>query len=247
MDKVAIFVDWQNLYGCLSVTMRKDRSLVFDCNNMQHLTYFFHSFLLPMERLFRIFLYTALPMTSDEVEFLCINSKRYSGTPELGLFQRYWFTPEVPGNANSSPKAKHEYTYEMAKNFQENLMKSDFFSLRLGQQRCQNIEANGRPNLVQKQVDMLIGLDISHVAFHKQVDAIIVFSKDTDMVPALNVSRTSGLHTIVATIRESGFPDIKLQQYSDFRRILPLKTIDSDGQKNLWDYEVIRRSSSDFR
>jgi uncharacterized LabA/DUF88 family protein len=247
MDKVAIFVDWQNLYGCLSVTLRKDRSLVFDCNNMQHLTYFFHSFLLPDERLFRIFLYTALPMTADEVESFCINSRRYSGTTELGLFQKYWFTPESQGNINSSPKAKHEYTYEMARGFQENLMKSDYFSLRLGQQRCQNLEANGRPNLVQKQVDMLIGLDISHVSFHKQVDTIIVFSKDTDMVPVLNVARTSGLHTIVATIRESGFPDIKLQQYSDFRRILPLKTIDIEGQRESWDQDKIKRTAADFR
>ncbi|MDR3254775.1 MAG: NYN domain-containing protein [Synergistaceae bacterium] len=247
MDKVAIFVDWQNLYGCLSVTLRKDRSLVFDCNNMQHLTYFFHSFLLPNERLFRIFLYTALPMTADEVESFCINSRRYIGTSELGLFQKYWFTPEVNGNSNSSPKAKHEYTYEMARGFQENLMKSDYFSLRLGQQRCQNLESNGRPNLVQKQVDMLIGLDISHVSFHRQVDAIIVFSKDTDMVPVLNVARTSGLHTIVATIKESGFPDIKLQQYSDFRRILPLKMIDAEGQRDSWDHETIKRVTLDFR
>jgi uncharacterized LabA/DUF88 family protein len=186
-------------------------------------------------------------MTSDEVESFCINSKRYSGTTELGLFQKYWFTPESQGNINSSPKAKHEYTYEMARGFQENLMKSDYFSLRLGQQRCQNLEANGRPNLVQKQVDMLIGLDISHVSFHKQVDTIIVFSKDTDMVPVLNVARTSGLHTIVATIRESGFPDIKLQQYSDFRRILPLKTIDIEGQRESWDQDKIKRTAADFR
>ncbi|MDR0648669.1 MAG: NYN domain-containing protein [Synergistaceae bacterium] len=247
MDKVAIFVDWQNLYGCLSVTMRKDRSLAFDCNNMQHLTYLFHSFLLSSERLFRIFLYTALPMTAGEVESFCVNSRRYSGTAELGLFQKYWFTPEIPGNINSSPKAKHEYTYEMAREFQENLMKSDYFSLRLGQQRCQNLEANGRPNLVQKQVDMLIGLDISHVSFHRQVDTILVFSKDTDMVPVLNVARMSGLHTIVATIRESGFPDIKLQQHSDFRRILPLKAIDAQGRHDAWDHEKIRRATADFK
>ncbi|MDR0616445.1 MAG: NYN domain-containing protein [Synergistaceae bacterium] len=247
MDKVAIFVDWQNLYGCLSVTLKKDRSLVFDCNNMQHLIYLFHSFLLPRERLFRIFLYTALPMTSGEVESFCGSSRRYSGTAELGLFQKYWFTPEMPGNTNSSPKARHEYTYEMAREFQENLMKSDFFALRLGQQRCQNLEANGRPNLVQKQVDMLIGLDISHVSFYRQVDTILVFSKDTDMVPVLNVARTAGLHTIVATIRESGFPDIKLQQYSDFRRILPLGGIDQEGQRDSWDHEKIKRVAADFK
>jgi uncharacterized LabA/DUF88 family protein len=247
MDKVAIFVDWQNLYGCLSVTLRKDKSIVFDCNNMQHLTYLFHAFLLPSERLFRIFLYTALPMTSEEVESFCTNTKRYAGTAELGQFQKYWFTPDMSCNINSTPKAKHEYTYEMAKEFQDNLMKSDFFSLRLGQQRCQNLEANGRPNLVQKQVDMLIGLDISHVSFHRQVDTILVFSKDTDMVPALNVARISGLHTIVATIKESGFPDIKLQQYSDFRRIIPLKTIDAEGQRDAWDHEKIKRGTADFR
>ncbi len=246
MDQVGIFVDWQNLYGSLSATQKKNNSIAFDCNNIRHLTYLFHSFLLPSERLFRIFFYTALPMPSQEIEDFYQNSQRHSATSSYQQFQQYWSTPENPQNPNSSPKAKQDYTYEKAKKFQEDIMRGDYFSLRLGQQRCQNIEANGRPNLVQKQVDMLIGLDISHVSFFKQVDAIMLFSKDTDMVPALQAARTTGMKTIVATIKESGYPDIRIQQHCDSRRSLLLKTIAGEGANHAWDFDKIQRVRADF-
>ena len=50
---------------------------------------------------------------------------------------------------------------------------------------------------------MLIGLDIAQLSYEKRVDKIIVFSKDTDMKPAIKVARINGIHTIIATFEEA--------------------------------------------
>ena len=247
-DKVAIFVDWQNLYADLSKTRKRlEPSLTFDYNNIPHLTYFFHSFLTKHERLFRIFFYTAMPMSSGELSKFINDTKRYQNSPELNAFQTYWNTPLHLNDASSTPLAKQEKNYTKAKEFQENLMKSNLYALRLGQQRCQNLEANGRPNLAQKQVDMLIGIDVSHVSFFKLVDTVIIFSKDTDMIPALKVARVSGLQTIIASVGESGHPDIRLQKHSDFRRTRTLLDIDKEGKMDKWNFLAIKKSIASFK
>ncbi len=48
-------------------------------------------------------------------------------------------------------------------------------------------------NLEQKGVDMRIGVDISSLAFKKQVDQIILISGDSDFVPAAKQARREGI------------------------------------------------------
>ncbi len=51
--------------------------------------------------------------------------------------------------------------------------------------------------LRQKGVDMRIGLDISSLAFKKQVDKIVLVSGDSDFVPAAKVARREGIEFIL--------------------------------------------------
>ncbi len=71
--------------------------------------------------------------------------------------------------------------------------------------QVRGIVAGGRPDIVQKQVDMLIGLDISEVSYNKHADKILVFSKDTDMIPALKTARINGLTVSIANFQESSY------------------------------------------
>ncbi|MCD7742207.1 MAG: NYN domain-containing protein [Ruminococcus sp.] len=48
-------------------------------------------------------------------------------------------------------------------------------------------------NIEQKGVDMRIGVDISSLAFKKQVDQIILVSGDSDFVPAAKQARREGI------------------------------------------------------
>ncbi|WP_370594093.1 NYN domain-containing protein [uncultured Parasutterella sp.] len=52
-------------------------------------------------------------------------------------------------------------------------------------------------NLEQKGVDMRIGVDISSLAFKRQVDRIILVSGDSDFVPAAKQARREGIDFIL--------------------------------------------------
>lgn len=53
----------------------------------------------------------------------------------------------------------------------------------------------------QKGVDMRIGVDISSLAFKKQVDQIILISGDSDFVPAAKQARREGIDFILDPMR----------------------------------------------
>lgn len=52
-------------------------------------------------------------------------------------------------------------------------------------------------NLVQKGVDIKIGLDIASMAFKKQVSKIILISGDSDFVPAAKLARREGIDFVL--------------------------------------------------
>lgn len=77
----------------------------------------------------------------------------------------------------------------------------------------------------QKGVDMRIGLDISSLAYKKQVDQIILIAGDSDFVPAAKLARREGIDFILdpmgATIRGDLFEHI-------------------DGLKSCWKKDQVR-------
>lgn len=56
-------------------------------------------------------------------------------------------------------------------------------------------------SVAQKGVDMRIGVDISSLAFKKQVDQIILISGDSDFVPAAKQARREGIDFILDPMR----------------------------------------------
>lgn len=62
-------------------------------------------------------------------------------------------------------------------------------------------------SLVQKGVDMKIGLDIATLAYKKLVDKIVLIVGDSDFVPAAKLARTEGIDFVLdslgADIRDS--------------------------------------------
>lgn len=63
-------------------------------------------------------------------------------------------------------------------------------------------------NLEQKGVDMRIGIDISSLAFKKQVSQIILISGDSDFVPAAKQARREGIDFIIDPMRSTIKPDL---------------------------------------
>jgi uncharacterized LabA/DUF88 family protein len=63
-------------------------------------------------------------------------------------------------------------------------------------------------NIEQKGVDMRIGVDISSLAFKKQVDQIILISGDSDFVPAAKQARREGIDFILDPMGAPIKPDL---------------------------------------
>lgn len=129
----------------------------------------------------------------------------------------------------------HSETYKWANEFFAELKRKRKLALRLGTLSDANAHFALHPSKVkdlclgklsvedltegdfsisfaQKGVDMRIGLDISSLAYKKQVDQIILIAGDSDFVPAAKLARREGIDFILdpmeATIRDDLFEHI---------------------------------------
>ena len=77
--------------------------------------------------------------------------------------------------------------------------------------------------IAQKGVDMRIGVDISSLAFKKQVERIILISGDSDFVPAAKQARREGVDFILDPMRSPIKPDL-YEHIDGIRTQAPKKT-----------------------
>ncbi|MDY5466176.1 MAG: NYN domain-containing protein [Campylobacter sp.] len=201
--KVAIFVDWDNLRKDIAKIQNYSKytdkqSIIdfqknFDYNNSSHIIKLIEAFLENDEEIYRIFFYTAKPKNIDEIPDV------YKTEQEKNYYRKY---------------------EEKINDFLDRIAIEPYIALRLGIIKYgDKLLSNGRLDAKQKQVDMLIGLDIAHVSYQKLADKVILFSKDSDMKPVLKVARTNGLMTIIPTLKESRHPvNYLLKLHSDLIR-----------------------------
>lgn len=75
----------------------------------------------------------------------------------------------------------------------EFLRSLDSFQVREGVLRVRGTDASGQPVLVQKRVDLLLGLDLAAHAIRRDVAHVVLVSGDSDLVPAVQRARDEGL------------------------------------------------------
>jgi len=104
--------------------------------------------------------------------------------------------------------------------FIENMQIQDYVAIRKGKLKFRGFfdAACTKINVVQKQVDMLIGLDIAHVSYNKLVDRIMIFCADTDLIPALKTARINGLQVILTCCSDVQPVNNNIKKHSDFIR-----------------------------
>ena len=171
----------------------------------------FQSFLEKDERFYIIFFYTAKPLKDEDI----MSQLRKKADKES--YKSY---------LNS--QGEKNKIYNRAMSFLDEVVKEDFIALRTGKMQVRGIVKGGRPDIVQKQVDMLIGLDISEISYNKHADKIVVFSKDTDMIPALKTARINGLTVSVANFTESNYIAKDIILHSDLISTKSLSEIDKN-------------------
>src|SRR6185295_1786426 len=56
------------------------------------------------------------------------------------------------------------------------------------------------PNFEQKGVDMRIGIDVATLCLKRIVERVVLFSGDTDMIPAMKLARREGVQVFVVKL-----------------------------------------------
>lgn len=226
MKKVAIFVDWENLkkeieYICHNQRYREnlkkdDGKFLFNYNNVNNLIFLFKTFIDNKEEdLYRIFFYTANPLPLDEYNKRILDNPNFECT-EKELFKTYCNNPSRKADKTNAQQI--ENIFKLSNNFLRILSAQDYMALRTGKLEIRGLKPSGEPNTVQKQVDMLMGLDISQVSYMRIVDRILIFCKDTDMKPALKIARINSVQTVLCSLQEGFEVDHELKKHTDIIR-----------------------------
>lgn len=115
------------------------------------------------------------------------------------------------------PSVTEDNFIKALRKFNEEVAKYELIALRKGKFIELKRDSSDKPIRIQKQVDMLLGLDIAELTFKRLVDRVMIFCYDTDIIPALKVARRGGLQVILPLFKNLKVPPI-LKEHSDFFR-----------------------------
>lgn len=188
IKKVAVFIDWENIRKGLFERATKIIKKKVDYNNPSNLMKLINSFILENQEE----IFRVFLYLSKPLPYAYHN------------WQKIEFLTQP--------------AYQKHKVFVESIGKNDYIALRSGRLKFRGYNQEKQPIFTQKQVDMLLGLDIAHISYRKLVDRILIFSCDTDIVPALKTARINGLQVIIAICPDVQQVDDELRLHSDFIR-----------------------------
>jgi len=196
LKKVALFIDFENLRKSIFDQAVKYHFQKINYNNPNCFIPFIKSFVNADEEIYRIFIYLSEPL--KEVNY---RGKNY----------------DLSANA----------AHQMHVKFIESMQVQDYVAIRKGKLKFRGFKdkAQTKIDVVQKQVDMLIGLDIAHVAYNKLVDRIMIFCSDTDIIPALKTARINGLQVILTCCSDVQATNNGIKTHSDFVRDIKYQDI----------------------
>ncbi|BCO32032.1 hypothetical protein TspCOW1_21350 [Thiohalobacter sp. COW1] len=161
--------------------------------------------------------YTNRFPTADDVEKACERLHSHESLKNCDLL-RVYFYHAPPANeelVNPLDKSKvnlaetqiyHDHekllsVLEMRPNFALRLGETVTYQWKLGKRAMDSIMENTRaveprdlvPNVMQKGVDLRIGLDIARLSLQGTVQAIVVATGDSDLIPAFKFARREGV------------------------------------------------------
>lgn len=157
--------------------------------------------------LYRIFYYDCPPI--DKNVFNPITGKSVN----LGKTDEYKWTNTFFQELKNKRKVALRLGRLSENSLQYNLKYDSFKKILNGTLKIDDLtDSDVALNLEQKGVDMRIGIDISSLAYKRQVQQIILISGDSDFVPAAKQARREGIDFILApmgaTIKDDLFEHI---------------------------------------
>ena len=172
--------------------------------------------------------------TADDVVHLCESIGNHPELKHLDLLRAYFYhAPPATGkivNPLSGEKTDLSTTethrrhrqlldeLELRRDFAVRLGNIVTSGWRLGSQARKNLVRQQRaiegrdlvPHILQKGVDLRIGLDIARLALGRMVSVIVVVTGDSDMVPAFKFARREGIRVYLEHLGHPVMRELKV-------------------------------------
>jgi uncharacterized LabA/DUF88 family protein len=126
-----------------------------------------------------------------ELDFRLLAERLAGGIPLLRVY--YYHCMPLQG---STPSPRESERYANMRSFLSKLEMIPSFEVRLGRLMTYKDES-GRDIYKQKQVDVLLSLDLVSLAYRKAISTAILVAGDSDFVPAIKLAKAEGVETVL--------------------------------------------------
>lgn len=131
---------------------------------------------------------------------------------------------------SSSPSPEEQEAHRKKDGFYQRLQSLERFEVKLGRLAYRGFDqTTGKPVLEQKQVDVLLAIEMVYAAARRSVDSIILLSGDGDFLPAAKLVKREGLTFALVHGPRSG-PQLTVQENlweaADLRLTLDMAFLD---------------------
>jgi uncharacterized LabA/DUF88 family protein len=148
------------------------------------------------EELFRIFYYDCEPFNREVTNPVDGSKVDYSLMPAYSARKRFFFDLGQTGFVALRRGELKARGWEFGSTYRKALLAGG----PAGGPAAAPTARDVYPNFEQKGVDMRIGIDVASLSLKQIVERIILFSGDTDMIPALKLARREGLQVFVVKL-----------------------------------------------
>ena len=167
------------------------------------------SHLRPDDYLYRIFYYDTEPLNKKGHHPLTKKAIDF-GSTKVAVEQRNLF-----GSIKKTPNFALRLGKTIWKNNEWALQPGKLKALLSKMISIENLQEDDfHPIIIQKAVDMKIGLDITLIAIKRLADLMIIITGDADIVPALKFARREGMQVCLDPLRHPVQPE--LAEHVDF-------------------------------
>lgn len=162
--------------------------------------------------------------TANEIEQISVDIARLQELRDYELLRNYFYHASPASDVITNPLDGAQLNLSATPIFSQHSslidgleLKPDFsvrlgetmtHEWRLGSSAMRDLARNPRqiaandlvPNIMQKGVDLRIGLDIARLALREMVRVIVVVTGDSDLVPAFKFARREGMKIFLSTL-----------------------------------------------
>lgn len=109
----------------------------------------------------------------------------------MDLLRTYYYN--CPIYQSNPPTESEKDRYQNQRRFFDALEHLPSFAVRLGVMKYRGNDEYGKPIYLQKQVDLMLGLDFALLSAKRSITHAALISGDSDMLPAIEIAQGAGI------------------------------------------------------